>query len=200
MSLSFNDFLVEYKVAGSEKADGYSRSSFTGLSEAEREIVFDLLVSELPWQIKWLFFLDPKKAAFISRQKEAEQRGDRFAHVYMFQEQLVNQCGELIYQKHMIDDYKNYVDYLKPSVLRAIVCTPTNSSTINLFKEVILAEVDKKLVAIASNYFLESKGFSRNTDENKILYNRLLSDLESEHTARKVTAIDYILKNKKKIY
>lgn len=200
MTLAFDIFMEEFNMTGSEKADGYSRSAFTGLSEAEREIVFDLLVSELPWQIKWLFFLDPKKAAFISRQKEAEQRGDRFAHVYMFQEQLVNQCGELVYQKHMINDYKNYVDYLKPSVLRAIVCTPTNSWTINLFKEVILVEVDKKLVVIASDYFLESTGFSRDIDENRILYNRLFSDLESEDTTRKVKAIDYILKNKKKTY
>lgn len=200
MTLAFDTFMEEFNMTGSEKADGYSRSAFTGLSEAEREIVFDLLVSELPWQIKWLFFLDPKKAAVIARKKEAEQRGDRFSHVYMFQEQLVNQCGELVYQKHMIDDYNNYADYLKPSVLRAIVLTPTNSSNINFFKEVILVEADKKLVATASNYFLESTGFSRDTDENKVLYNRLLSDLESEDTARKVTAIEYILKNKKEAY
>lgn len=159
MSLAFNDFLIEYKVTGSEKSDGYSRSVFTGLSEAEREIVFDLLVSAIPWQIKWLFFLDPKKAAVIARKKEANQRGDRFSHVYMFQEELVKQCGEFVYQKHVIDDYNNYSDYLKPSVLRAIVRTPINSPTINLFKEVILVEVDKKLVATASNYFLESTGF-----------------------------------------
>lgn len=197
MSHAYDEFLVQYKMTGSEKADGYSHSAFTGLSAEEKEMVFDLLISELPWEIKWLFFLNPEKAAIIAREKEAEQRGDRFTHVYMFQEQLVNQCRELVYQKHMIDDYKDYVDYLKPSVLRAIIRTPMNGSSINLFKQVILMEADQKLVAIASNYFLESTGFSRDTDVDRILYSRLLSDLESKDVARKATAIEYIFKKKK---
>lgn len=56
-------------MTGSEKADGYSRDAFIGLDADEREVVFDLLVTELPFSADWLFFIDAEKQFPARREK-----------------------------------------------------------------------------------------------------------------------------------
>jgi hypothetical protein len=198
MSNAFEKFLTQFKKTGSEKADGYSRDAFVGLAEIEKKIVFDYLVSELPWEIEWLFFLDPQRAAVVAKNKEAEARGNRHSHVYLIQKQLVNQCGEMEYQQHMIDDYHNYVDDLKPLVVDAIAQTPITSSSINFFKNLILVESNQDSLASATVHFLNSMGFARDAEPEKKIYLRLLKELRCENRMVKIGAVDYILKNGKK--
>jgi len=179
----------------SEKADGYSGNDFIGLTECEKKIVFDCLVLELPWQIEWLFFLDPKRAAIVAKKKEAEERGTRHSHVYLIQKQLVNQCGEMKYQQHMIDDYYNYIDCLRPLGVDAIAQTPRSSSSVNFFKHLILVESNEDALAGASVHFLNSMGFVRGAESEKKLYLLLLSQLRSDSHLVKISAIEYVLRN-----
>lgn len=45
MTVAFDIFMREHHATGSEKADGYSRNAFIGLSPQEKEQVFRLLVA-----------------------------------------------------------------------------------------------------------------------------------------------------------
>jgi len=197
MSNAFEEFLTQFKKTGSEKADGYSHDAFIGLTELEKKIVFDYLASELPWGIEWLFFLDPQRAAVVAKNKEAEERGNRYAHVYLIQKQLVNQCREMEYQQHMIDDYYNYTDEIKPLVVDAIAKTPRSNSSINFFKNLILVESHEDALASASVHFLNSMGFVRDTEPEKKIYLRLLKELRCGNDMVKIDAIEYILKKGK---
>jgi len=195
MSCMIKNFLTKFGRTGSEKADGYSRNDFIGLTEFEKKTAFDYLVLELPWEVEWLFFLDPKRAAIVAKQKEAEERGNRHSHVYLIQKQLVNQCGEMKYQQHMIDDYYNYIDCLKPLVVDAIAQTPRSSSSVNFFKHLILVESNEDALAGASVHFLNSLGFIRETESGKKAYLQLLSQLRCDSRLVKLSAIEYVLKN-----
>jgi hypothetical protein len=118
MTKAFHEFMRQYKMTGSEKADGYSRAAFIGLDEREKEEVFNLLINELPFSVSWLFFLDAQKAFDVVKQEEQKLRGNGYVHVYMLQEELIKFSGDLSFQNHMIADYLGYVDRLRPLVVR----------------------------------------------------------------------------------
>ncbi|HEY6528289.1 MAG TPA: hypothetical protein VIZ65_06310 [Cellvibrionaceae bacterium] len=63
MTLTFTRFLAQFNSTGNDKAQGYDKSHFVGLSDDEKIKVFGLLEEELiaPGVIGWLFFLDTNK-------------------------------------------------------------------------------------------------------------------------------------------
>ncbi|MCS0595462.1 hypothetical protein [Massilia agri] len=178
----------QYKMTGSEKADGYSRDAFVGLDEYEKKTVFELLVKELPWSAEWLFYLDPEKALAVTKQIEEQSRGNPYAHVYKLQEQIVKYSGDLNYQKRMIDDFPNYIDRLKPRVVDAINRTPTTDVKLDFFKQVILLEANSDAVARASQHLLDSLNISCE-GEREEEYNRLIRALRSDNLTDKKRAI-----------
>lgn len=167
-------------MTGSDKADGYSDASFAGLSEREKEIVFDLLSTELPWSIRWLFVLDAEKAAVVAREKEIELRGQHGTDVYLLQQQLVNSTGDLRYQSHMIEDYQQYRANVRPLVVDAIGRTPTNQGQIDFFKKILLDEVSVSALARAARHLLDAVNFPKATDADRANYNRLITSLRSD--------------------
>jgi hypothetical protein len=179
MTLAFDKFMEQYNMTGREKADGYSRDMLVGLEPDEKDTVFKLLTKEIPWSAEWLLFLDKDKALSFLKQKENELRGNPYADVYRIQEQLVKYSGDLTYQKHMIDDYPNYVTTLKSFVVDSIDRTPSNRDTIDFFKKIILVEVDEDAVAGASVYLLDSIGVPHGTDAEENNYSRLIKNLRS---------------------
>jgi hypothetical protein len=197
MSLAFDKFMRQYKATGGEKADGYSRDVFLGLDEHEKEKVFKLLETELPWSTEWLFLVDPKKALATAKEKEEKLRGDPYADVYMLQEQLVKYSGDLLYQQHMIEDYPNYIDSLKPLVVDAIERTPTNEATLEFFKQVIFVEVNPSAVARASRHLLDSLKIPCESDDEERNYKRLISELRSDNVQVKRRAIAEIERDKR---
>jgi len=194
MSLAFELFKKQYEMTGSEKADGYSQDAFIGLDEDEKEVVFNSLVTELPFSVDWLFFLDAQKAIPYVKKKEKELRGSPHKHVYMLQENLVRYSGELIYQDHMIEDYANYADRLKPLVVESVSRTPTNESTINFFKQIVLVEANADAVASAADNLLYLLKFPRSTAEQKKKYDRLFSELCSDNNEVKKRALAEVRK------
>lgn len=194
MTTAFNEFMRQSKMTGREKADGYSQDAFIGLDEYEKETVFDLLVTELPFSAEWLFPLDTKKAIAIVKEKEKEFRGSPYKHVYMLQENLVKYSGDLTYQEHMIEDYTNYADRLKPLVVESISRTPTNETTINFFKQIVLVETNTNAVARAADNLLYLLKFPRSTTAEKQKYDRLIAELRSDNNEVKKRALGEIEK------
>lgn len=180
MTAAYDEFIREYNMTGSEKADGYSRSVFIGLEPHEKEEVFNLLLTELPLSAKWLFFLDSEKAIPIVKEEEKMWRGDKYKRVYMLQENLVEYTGDLIYQAHMIEDYPHYVDYLKPLVIDSIGRTPASIKSISFLQQVIMTETDKDAIARATRRILAVMNISRVTDLEKKIYDNLERELRSD--------------------
>ncbi|MGW8389338.1 hypothetical protein [Pseudoduganella sp. HUAS MS19] len=189
MTAAFDEFMRQYKLTGSEKADGYNRSAFIGLSEDEIETVFGLLVSELPYSAEWLAFVDPERAIAVMKEEEPSLRKDPYAHAYLIQEELVRHSGELVYQSHMIEDYSNYADSLKPLLVSALWRTPQNMNTIAFFKQIILTEANESAVARAAFGVLSALNVSRNTEAEKDGWKRLEGELRSNDIVLKLRAL-----------
>lgn len=100
--------MKQYHAIGSEKANGYSRDAFIGLTPQEKEEVFRLLVTELSWFVEWLFFLDAERALPVVKEAEQKGRDAPYGGTYKLQEAIVNHTKDLTYQANMIEDYLAY--------------------------------------------------------------------------------------------
>ena len=196
MTLAFEKFIKQYEMTGREKADGYSQDVFLGLDESEKKKVFELLVAELPWGIDWLFFLEPKKALTVAKERESELRGEPYGDAYMLQQQIVKYSGDLSYQKHMIDDYAVYSESVRPLVVDAIYRTPQNEDTISFFKHVVLTEVSGSAVARASRHLLDALKVPKASETEKENYRAMVAELRSGDTQTKLRAIAKLEKYK----
>lgn len=182
----------QHRLTGSEKADGYSRNAFIGLDEHEKETVFGLLESELPFSAEWLVFLDRDRAIEVLKEEEPRRRKDPYAHAFLAQEELVRHCGDLVYQRHMIEDYSNYDVRLKPLLISAVWRTPKNADTIAFFKRVILSEADEDAVKRAAWILLSVLGLPRASEEERESYDRLEEQLLSDDPEVKLRALKYL--------
>jgi len=189
MTAAFDNFMQQHDKTGNEKADGYSRDVFIGLEGTEKEIVFDLLVKELPFSVEWLFFLDADKALPVVKKEEERLKGDGYGNGYLLQEELVRFTGDLSYQDRMIEDYPAYTDSLKPLVVDAIGRTPANIATIEFFKRVILTEVNSSAVARAARRLLAALAVPRSTASEENVYSRIVSDLRNDSLDVKLRAL-----------
>lgn len=194
MTAAYEKFMDQYRAIGSAKADGYSRDVFIGLEMDEQEEVFNLLVSELPNTVNWLFVLDPEKALPIVRNRVQMWRGDRGKHVFLLQEALIKYGGDMTYQAQMIDDYPGYIDYLRPQAVAAIGRTPTNGATITFFKQVILTETKSEAVFRAADELLSALGVQCSTAEEIQQYRCYLLNLCSENVQDKLGVLSELEK------
>ncbi|NRR34127.1 hypothetical protein HSX11_28535 [Oxalobacteraceae bacterium] len=193
-SLAFKRFLKQYNMTGSEKADGYSYDVFIGLSDAEQEIVFDLLVKEIPHSLEWLFLLNAEKALMTAKDAEQRLRGNFYSDAYLVQQEIVKHSNDLLYQNHIIEDYPSYVDKLKPRVIDSVGRTPANAATVAFFKKIILTEVNSSAVARAAHHLLADLKIPRTNELEEENYSRLLSDLLSESAQTKSAVMNRIAK------
>lgn len=101
--------------------------------------------------------------------KDAERNGrnNPYGDTYMLQAAIVNHTGDLAYQARMIQDYPAYHIRRKPLVVDAINRTPTNETTVDFFKKLILTETNEDVVAGASGYFLNSLDVSNATQQDR---------------------------------
>lgn len=189
MTAAYDMFMKQYHATGSEKADGYSREAFIGLTPHERDEVFRLLVTELPWSVEWLFFVDAERALPIVKEAEQKSRDDPYGDTYRLQAAIVNHTGDLTYQDHMVEDYPAYHKRKKPLVVDAINRTPANETTVDFFKKLVLTETNEDAVAGASMYLLDSLNVVNATQHDRVIYDRLLDELRSDDTSAKLRAI-----------
>ena len=189
MTVAYDTFMKQYHATGSEKADGYSRDAFIGLTAQEKDEVFRLLATELPWSVDWLFFLDAERALPIVKEEEEKGRDDPYGDTYKLQAAIVDHTGDLTYQAHMIEDYPAYHKRKKPLVVDAINRTPVNDATIGFFRKLILTETNEDALDGASMYFLDALHVANATPEDRVRYDRLLDALRSDDTSAKLRAI-----------
>jgi len=189
MTVAFDTFMAQYRMTGSEKADGYTRGAFDGLAESEKDIVFSTLESELPFSVEWLFYLDPERAREVVKRAEQESRGDAYQHTYLLQEFLVRSAGELQYQVHLLEDYPHYADRLKPLVINAVGRTPANEKTIGFFKRVILTETNMSAIRRAAQELFWAMKLSADTEPDEQSDGRLLDDLANENVDIRAKAV-----------
>ena len=55
----------------------------------EKDEVFRLLATELPWSVDWLYFLDAERALPIVKQEEEKGRGDPYGETCKLQAAIV---------------------------------------------------------------------------------------------------------------
>ena len=192
MTVAFDTFMAQHRMTGSEKADGYSCDAFDGLAESEKDTVFAMLESELPFSVEWLFYLNPERAREVVKSAEQEFRGDAYRHIYLLQEYLVRSAGELQYQEHLFEDYPHYADRLKPLVINAVGRTPANEKTIGFFKQVILAETNVSAIRRAAQELLWAIEFYANTETDQQAYCDLLEDLTNENLDVRAKAVSRV--------
>lgn len=192
MTAAFDTFMAQYRMTGSEKADGYTRDAFDGLTEAESETVFKLLESELPYSASWLFHLDPRRAQIVAQEVEEKLRGDGYSSVFLLQEYMVRYSGDIRYQEHMLEDYPSYIDRLKPLVVDAVGRTPANHNSIAFLERVVISETKLSTVKRAALRLLWHSGCAREHDDDKGDYAELLEQLTDEDDIVRRNAIDRI--------
>lgn len=200
MTDTFKEFMRQYKMTGSEKADGYSQSAFVGLDESEKEEVFNILVKELPYSVQWLFFLDKVKALPIVKQEEQKKRGNGFSRIYMLQEELFDHTGDFSYQKKMIEDYLSYADYIRPLVVDAIGRIPPTIESVSFLKQVILTETNSDAVSRAARRLLSALNVSRVSEADENNYRKLVVELESDNVSEKLNAFKKLAKSEAKLF
>lgn len=190
LTKAFEIFLKEHEAKGREKTDGYSPEAFQGLDDYERKTVFRLLAEELPWSVKWLFYLDKDEATKITVAIEEKMRGDKYSHIYLLQEQLLLHAASNDYQIRMIEDYQNYDEDLKPKVIRCICRTPFNENVLNFLRTIVLAEVNSSAIYWSSIHLLDMAlvFYSEKLDEKR--REELISSLRGNDRLMKLNAID----------
>jgi len=177
MTSAFAIFIEQYNMTGSEKADGYSACAFTGLSEQEKEEVFRILETELPWSAEWLFFLDRDRAIAVAKEMEAALRTQCRDSVHYLQKQLVKFTGDFIYQQHMVDGYATHPASVRAAVISAVDVAPANRAQIDFFKQVLRTERDERAVFRAGWHLLDKVNFPGDRPVNEKKYDDLLDDL-----------------------
>ncbi|NVM75484.1 hypothetical protein FHW83_001264 [Duganella sp. SG902] len=188
MTAAFDTFMHQYQMSGSDKADGYGKDALAGLTSEEQKEVFNLLLTELPFSVEWLFFLDAEKALAVAKEYEAKWRCDGDRHVYKLQQHIVQHTGDWVYQQRMIEDYPHYVGRLRLLAIDAVHRTPANAATMAFLEQVILTETDERALARACRHLLGDAGLSPNSDN----YQRLLNSLRSDSIATKLAAFTEI--------
>lgn len=200
MTAAYNEFMRQYQATGSEKADGYSRDAFIGLDPQEKQEVFKLLQTELPYSVDWLFYLDAEQALPVVKEKEEAWRGDRAKRVFLLQQALVKYTRDLVYQDHMIEDYPNYIDYLRQHALDSISRTPANAAIVELFKQVIFTEADDELVFSAADGLLTALEVPCSTEREIQQYQRMIDQLCSHDVQEKLRAFGRLVKYKEDLW
>jgi hypothetical protein len=195
MSLAFDNFLRQYNATGSEKADGYSRDAFEGLTDPEKDTVFNMLEKELPYSAEWLFFLDPQKALAVCEKTESSWRGDGYKHVFVLQSELLRHTGDLKYQKHMIEDYFKYSERLRAQVADSLGRTPVSAQLIDSLRSIISVETNENAIARASFHLVKLHGVPAKTEEEKNKFWRYVADLRSESDDKKAYAMKDLARN-----
>ncbi|AXA92019.1 hypothetical protein [Massilia sp. YMA4] len=187
MTPAFAEFTRQYHLTGREKADGYTWTAFAGLAVDEKQIVFDMLVRELPWACDWLFALDPVQALVVAQRLEPEMRGR--TNAYWLQQQMVRHSGDLRYQRHMMEDYAVYPSRHKAQLLRSLAATPMNERTIEFLKHVLITEVERDAVFWAGCALMDAFRVPNSTEVERQRHHRILDGFRQSQPAARLAAL-----------
>jgi hypothetical protein len=159
MSDTFDEFLKQYHAQGREKADGYDRSHFDGLTDDEKVRAFELLAAEAEkvpeTATHWLFYLDPSRAEQVTLAQVAAKKGDPYGENFVRQFTLIRYTHDLRYQREMLAEYPGIDDFYKVDALRRIRRTPETRELRAFLRGILLNETNTSVLAAAATGFLE---------------------------------------------
>lgn len=190
MSPGFSSFLARYHSVGSQKADGYGKTFFSGLLPHEKQQAFDMLADEAradPNAAEWLFLLDPQRAEATCLQILGEQTDRRFTAPFILLFQLWKHTGEGKYQQEMIDHYAEYGDAQRPLAVEYIAKTTNTAQLADFLKSVVLLDANETAVARASYHLLRLHGVPSSTDEERLKFRAYLASLKASSVQVKRT-------------
>lgn len=174
MSDTFDRFLKQYHAQGREKADGYDRSHFDGLTDDEKIRAFELLAREAEGAPEtatpWLFHLDPPRAEAVTLDQIAKKKGDPYGENYVRQFELLNYTHDLAYQRAMLDDYPLYTRLNKSDALHRILRTPDTPELRRFVRDVLLRETDASAVAAAAIGFLRLHRVPKDAPQERAIH------------------------------
>lgn len=191
MSDAYQRFIRQYNATGREKADGYDRSHFDGMTPAEKAQAFELLKDEavnLPEVVKWLFHLDAARAAPVALQIAQSRDSDAYYPWYLIYEQLQAHSQDLRYQKQMIDGYPRVAADYRAQAVEALGRTPPSAARRDFFRDVVTNESDPSVLAGAAYHLARDLKLPQTTDQEKKRFRDILVGLSGDDpTQRRAT-------------
>lgn len=181
-------FLEQYNAKGREKAEGYDKSHFEGMSDEEKESAFDLLEKEVlaPGVAQWMYYLNARKAiAVISDIVENGFKEPQFEKA-----QLLGFLYDVTGVEQYFEDVLDLYDELDEKGRKKLLWLVRNSRASDLRKKefytnTVFSEVGSEPLTTASDFYLVSIGAKRSSEkERKQFYSDREQLVESDLNTR----------------
>lgn len=195
MTVIFEKFKRQYYSTGREKADGYVRGHFDGLSANEKIKAFDMLSDEMgvnPDAVEWLFYLNDRKAKqvcldYIQANKSGDKSG--FFVIYYY---LYKQSGDIRYQKKMIDEFYDFPDYQRGVALEYLRKTKVSMDYTDFLRSIIAGRHVEDLANRAAYHYLLAHNVPGETKKEQEVFDNFLDSLKSTDLSIRSTIMDEI--------
>jgi hypothetical protein len=188
VSDAYQQFIRQYNATGREKADGYARAHFDGMTPAEKAQAFDLLKDEVarhPSFVEWLFYVDAARAAPVALQIVQQQEVDPYYPAYLVYEQLQAHSQDLRYQQRMIDGYPRVPADYRDQAIEALGRTPPSPARRDFLRDVLLSETNPSVLAGAAYHLVVDLKLPYNTDAEKKRFRQVVAALGSEDATQR---------------
>jgi hypothetical protein len=195
MTVAFEKFRQQYYSTGREKADGYTKSHFVGLSDKEKVKAFDMLAKELganPDAVEWLFYLNQSKAEqFCLDYIQKDISKDKSGYFVLYYH-LYKNSGDLKYQSNFINDFNSYPDYQKGVALEYLSRTKPTIELLNFLKSIISSRSDEGTADRAAYHLLRMHKVPGSTTEEQKIFFKFFDSLKNSEPSTRDTAIKEI--------
>lgn len=195
MTSTYTKFLEQFNSKGREKADGYDKSHFDGLTDKEKDLAFELLSTEYisPKTIDWMHYICPEKTVKFSENKiNRDTRISPGIHrIYFF---LYKKTKNIELLRRLIEAFPQIQSSEKNEVIwmikRSDMC---KNEKLDFYKKVITEDHDRKAISSAADFFLVESGVQRKTASEKNDFYISREILETGSTQQKLSIINKIL-------
>lgn len=195
MTVMFERFKRQYYSTGREKADGYDREHFDGLSADEKKKAFDMLSEEMsvnPDAVEWLFYLNVVNAEKVCLDHiQANRSGDK-SGFFVFYYYLYKQSGDSSYQKKIIDEFYDFPDYQRGVALEYLRKTKVSMDYMNFLKSIIADRNFEDLANRAAYHYLLAHNVLGGTKKEQEVFSSYLYSLKSNDLSVRSAIMDEI--------
>ncbi len=193
MTKTFDNFLEQYHSSGSQKADGYNKSHFYGLTAKEKEKAFELLINEsiAPGVADWLFYLDKERAENLLKNEINHSNKDSMSGIHRLYLALYRNTHDKRYQNLLIDGFFSYSELDKCEALLAIKSTgPDSNRILELYKKIIFSSNNSKVITSAADLFLRHIKQPCESENDRKEFYSIRKMLESDDLKTKTTGLN----------
>lgn len=179
MTTTYDKFLEQFHAQGRQKADGYDKSHFDGLTTDEMEKAFELLTGEClaPGVFEWLNLLDRQRAIALAKQQiqlhPAGKSGIQRAYSYLH---FIEKGNSDIF--NLMHIYPNLPNRDRDETLWIIEKSniPQTKKSV-FFEQTLETETDIDVATTAADFFLVENAIPRSTPVERKKFYELRSKL-----------------------